>query len=80
VTSHWGFPVLVNESRAWEAAPSDKEASNSGTLTAPLGISISPCLANGVLLGRGNRAARENTGPEDSGQDCGKDLLHYSIT
>jgi hypothetical protein len=41
---------MENASRAWEAAPSDKVASYPATLVGPLGISISPCLADGLLL------------------------------
>jgi hypothetical protein len=71
----------VNGSRpAADAATSDEPASVPLTLTGALRVSVLPRPADSVLLGRRYRAARENTGPEDSGQDRGKDLPHYSIT
>jgi len=82
MASQRGFPVLVNGSwpAAATAATSHKPTSGPVALPRPLRVSLLPCLADGVLLSRGDRAARENSGPEDSGQDRGKDFPHYSIT
>jgi len=68
--------VLVNGSwaPAASAATSHKPTSRPVALPRPLRVSLLPCLADGVLLGRGDRAARENSGPEDSGQNGWKDL------
>jgi hypothetical protein len=80
--SQRGSPVLVNGSWAatTTAAASHKPTSRPVALSRPLRVSLLPCLADGFLLGRGDRAARENSGPDDSGQDGRKDLPHYSIT
>jgi hypothetical protein len=83
VTSQRGFSVLINGSWASAAAtPSSHEATSRPlALPRPLRVSLLPCLANGFLLGRGDRAARENSGPEDSGQyPEARPAVHHSIT
>jgi hypothetical protein len=82
VTSQRGFPVLVNGLRAsaGTAATGHKPTSRPVALPCPLRVSLLPCLADGFLLGRGDRAALECTDQEDSAQNGWKDLPHYSIT
>jgi hypothetical protein len=82
VTSQRGFPVLVNGSwpAAATAATSHKPTSRPVALPRPLRVSLLPCLADGFLLGRGDRAALERTDQEDSAQKGWKHLPHYSIT
>ena len=80
VTSHGRLPTLVNES--WTsgagAATSRKPNSVPVALPRPLRVSLLPCLADGVLLGRGDRAALERTDQEDSAQNGWKDLPQRS--
>jgi hypothetical protein len=80
VTSQRGFPVLVNGSwaAAASAATSHKPTSRPVALPRPLRVSLLPCLADGFLLGRGDRAALERTGQEDSAQNGWKDLPQRS--
>jgi hypothetical protein len=76
VTSQRGSPVLVNGSwpAAATAATSHKPTSRPVALPRPLRVSLLPCLADGLLLGRGHRAALERTGQEDSAQNGWQDL------
>ena len=79
-TSQRGFPVLVNGSwaAAASAATSHKPTSRPVALPRPLRVSLLPCLADGVLLGRGERAALERTDQEDSAQNGWQDLPQRS--
>ena len=58
-----GFPVLVNGSWAatTSASTSYKPTFRRAAFPRPLRVSLLPCLADGVLLGRGYRAALERT-------------------
>src|SRR5258705_8019325 len=68
--------------RSWprETTPSDKEAPNPLALTGPRGISVSPRLADRLLMARRYRAPRADSGQEQSDQDSEDVLPHYSIT
>ncbi len=63
MTSQRGFSVLVNGSWAAtaSAATSHKPAARPVALPRPLRVSLLPWLADGFLLGRGDRAALERT-------------------
>jgi hypothetical protein len=79
VTSQRGFPVLVNGSwAAASAATSHKPTARPVALPRPLRVSLLPCLADGFLLGRGDRAALERTDQEDSAQNGWQDLPQRS--
>jgi hypothetical protein len=54
--------------------------SNSSTLPRPLRVSLLPCLADCLLLGRRYRAPLETSAQEQSDQDSENVLAHYSIT
>ena len=64
---------------AADAATSHKPTSRPAALTGALRVSLLPCLADSLLLGRGYRAALKDSGQEKSDQDSGKKLPHYSI-
>ena len=80
MTSHGRLPTLVNES--WTsgagAATSRKPNSVPVALPRPLRVSLLPCLADGFLLGRGDRTALERTDQEDSAQKGWQDLPQRS--
>jgi len=76
-----GQRAVPRSSRSWAAAgtaSSQKATSRPVALPRPLRVSLLPCLADGVLLGRGHRAALERTGQEDSAQNGWQDLPQRS--
>jgi hypothetical protein len=66
--------------RGARAAAIRESKSVTVALPRPLRVSLLPCLADGLLLGRGCRAALERTDQEDSPQNGWKDLPQRSIS
>jgi hypothetical protein len=65
---------------AADTATSHKPTSRPVALTRPLGVPLLPSLADSLLPGGRYRAALEDSSQEQSDQDSGKVLPHYSIT